>query len=124
MAAMDLLEHDPLFVQVPEKVLGCMPATCNGVRSESTHFVQIIPILFNQNRGSGDCCFWPGMSDQSVRDQISFQCPDSSCETGIGLDESSPTIVENRMGQITDFFHMTAAKVGIHMLEHANRIAA
>jgi Putative esterase len=70
------------------------------------------------------CCFWLYRSNHASRGQISFQCPHSSRERGIGLDESSPTSVENRMGQLTDFFHMTTAKIGIHMLEHADRIPA
>src|SRR6266705_5354023 len=59
-----------------------------------------------------------------VAGQISFQCPHRSRERGIGFDESSPAIVENQVGQTTNFFHMTALKVRIHMFQHADRIAA
>jgi hypothetical protein len=64
------------------------------------------------------------LSNQVGRGQISFQCPHSSRDRGIGFDESSPTIVENQVGQTTDFFHMTAPKVRIHLFQHADRIGA
>jgi hypothetical protein len=32
--------------------------------------------------------------------------------------------VENQVGQTTDFFHMTAPKVRIHLFQHADRFGA
>jgi len=40
------------------------------------------------------------------------------------LDESPPTIVENRMGKVGDRFNLTVPKVSIHQRQHADRILA
>jgi len=40
---------------------------------------------------------------------------------GILLDETPPAIVENRSGQIRDFFDPTAPKFGIHMPQFRDR---
>ena len=44
--------------------------------------------------------------------------------TRIGLAESPPTTVENRVGQIGDLLDLTAPKVGIRMPQLADKILA
>src|SRR2546429_3084654 len=52
---------------------------------------------------------------------MASQGPHGCCTMGILLDETPPAIVENRSGQIGDFFDPTAPKFGIHMPQFRDR---
>ena len=100
MTGLDVLQREPLFVQVEEEALRCIPVVRDGRRSEPTHVLQIARILSDQNRGGRGrcCCRCLAINDQAFRGQISSQSPHGSCTVGIDLEESPPAIVENRVG--------------------------
>jgi hypothetical protein len=52
--------------------------------------------------------------DQAIRGEISLQCPHSSCFKWMGLEDSPPTIVENRVGYVGNLFYLTMSKGGIY----------
>jgi hypothetical protein len=124
VASLDLLQRDPLFFQVLEKALLRIPVVRNSGRSESPYFAQVVPILFDQNRGGRRSCGWSVTSDQTVRGQTSFQGSHGFGTTRTGLAESPPTIVQNRAGQIVDLFDPTAPKASIHMRQLADKTLA